>query len=217
MIIQKHKPLDEILSYLENKETVYLLGCGECATTCHTGGEEDLIAFTKVLEVNGKKVTGYSVLPSGCFDLGVKKELRLQKEKIEQTDAILVMSCGAGTQAASNVTDKVVYPGSNSLFLGNISRVGKFDERCSMCGECILAYTGGICPVTRCAKGLMVGPCGGVNNGKCEVDSNNDCAWVQIYKRMEQLGELEMLKKLDPKNYAKTQKPSRHDISGGAQ
>lgn len=217
MIISSQKPLEEVLSYLEGKDTVYLLGCGECATTCHTGGEEDLKEYAKQLESKGKKVLGYSVLEAGCFDLGVKKELRTQKEKIDKTDAILVMSCGAGTQATSNVTDKAVFPGNNTHFLGNISRVGKFDERCSLCGECILAYTGGICPITRCAKGLLVGPCGGVNNGKCEVNSENDCAWVLIYKRMEDKGQLDMLKKLEPKNYSNSQKPGRIDITGSGQ
>lgn len=213
MIISTQKSLDEILSYLEKYKNIYLIGCGECATTCHTGGEEDLKILAEKLEAKGKNISGSTVIDAGCFDMAVKKDLRVNKEKMEKTDAILVLSCGAGTQAASNVSDIPVFPGTESHFLGNISRAGKFDERCSMCGDCILAYTGSICPVTRCAKGLLVGPCGGVSNGKCEVHPEKDCAWVAIYEKMKQREELSLLEKLEAKSYSKRQKPGNLDIT----
>lgn len=213
MIITTKKPFEDILEYLAPYENIYLIGCKECATTCETGGVKECEEMTELLTSHGKTVTGYAMIQAGCFDLDVKKHLRIDKEKLDKTDAILVLSCGAGTQSAAEVSGIPTYPGTDSNFLGNIKRTGQFDERCSMCGECVLAYTGGICPITRCAKGLLVGPCGGVNNGKCEVDSEKDCAWVLIYNRLNELGQINKLKEpLTAKDFSKTLKPKSLNI-----
>ena len=119
------------------------------------------------------------------------------------------MSCGAGTQSAVEIfKDKPVYPSNDSLFLGNMTRFQMFDERCSLCGECIIGKTAGICPVTNCPKGLLVGPCGGMSDGKCEVSPDIPCAWVRIYERQKALNNLDEMKEvIGPKNWSAGQKP----------
>jgi ferredoxin len=208
MIITTTKSLEEILDSVSQYKSLFLIGCKECAATCETGGEKEVQEMAKVLESKGKTVTGYAMVQAGCFDLDVKRHLRMGKEQIDKTDAILILSCGAGTQSVSEVIDLPAIPALNTHFLGNIKRTGQFEERCSLCGECVLASTGGICPITRCAKGLLVGPCGGVNNGKCEVDSEKDCAWVLIYNRLSERGQLDQIKDpLTAKDFSKAQKP----------
>ena len=153
-------------------------------------------------------VTGSMIGESACHILNMKRELRKHKAEVEAAQALLVMSCGAGIQTFSEVLDKPVYTANDSLFLGNIQRFGHFSEHCSLCGSCIVNETGGICPVTNCPKGLLNGPCGGVNKGKCELDSERDCAWVKIYNRLKALGQLDKLRKLQsPKDYCPAEKP----------
>ena len=140
----------------------------------------------------------------------MKRQLRQHKEAVEQAQALLVFSCGAGVQSFSQVLEKPVYAGNDSLFLGNIQRFGNFIEHCSICGECLLNETGGICPVTNCPKGLLNGPCGGMDKGKCETDPERECVWVRIYKRLEKLGQLDKMKQaLPPKNYARAARPHK--------
>lgn len=130
-------------------------------------------------------MTGTFVAKTGCQELGKKVELKGYKEAMEKTDCIITMSCCAGVQTTVALyPDKPVYPSNDTLFLGNMTRLQMFDERCSMCGECIIDKTGGICPVTACPKGILNGPCGGCNDGKCEVSSDINCAWVRIYDRL---------------------------------
>lgn len=213
MIITTTKPLDEILDMIAPHKKLFLVGCKECAATCETGGEKDVLEMAEILKSKGKEVVGYTMIQAGCFDLDVKRHFRESKEALDKAEAILVLSCGAGTQSAAEVSNLPAYPALNTHFLGNIKRTGMFDERCSLCGECVLGSTGGICPITRCAKGLLVGPCGGVNNGKCEVDPEKDCAWVLIYQRLADLGQLDKLHKpMKEKNYSKAQKPHSLNI-----
>ena len=190
MIITKAKPFAEIMQSLEGEKTVFLVGCAECATVCKTGGEEEVKQMKIRLEQEGKVVSGWVVLSPGCNLLEAKKEFRKAKEEIGQADSLLVMSCGGGVQIAQEASDKVVHPANNTLFLGTVERFGHFKEYCSMCGKCILDLTGGICPATRCPKGLLNGPCGGAKDGKCEVNPDNDCVWIEIYNRLKEIGRL---------------------------
>ena len=204
--------MEEILGCLLGKENIFLIGCSQCATACHTGGETEIAAMKENLEKAGKTVTGSLIGHEDCHILDIKRELRQHKEEVGKTDALLVMSCGAGAQSVvANSPDKEVFTANDTIFLGNIRRTGMiFEENCSICGECVINETGGICPVTNCAKGLLNGPCGGVNNGKCEVDQEKDCAWVLIYQRLERLGKLDDMKEiLEPKNYAASIKPAK--------
>lgn len=210
MIISKQKDKEEILNCLKDGNSFFLLGCSECAALCGTGGEEALKEMKGFLENAGKRITGTFVAKTGCQVLGTKVELKPFKEAIDEADAILVMSCGAGTQAIVELyKDKVVYPANDTLFLGNMTRFQQFDERCSLCGECILDKTGGICPVTTCPKGLLNGPCGGTNNGMCEVSPDLECAWARIYERLKRIGQLDRMKEiLEPKDFSKHFRPS---------
>lgn len=126
------------------------------------------------------------------------------------------MACGAGIQTVSELKKIPVVAALDTLFLGNVKRFGQFEERCSLCGECILNKTGGICPVTSCAKGLLNGPCGGMHDGKCEIDPERDCAWVKIYERLEELGQLETFEEIfAPKDYSKGIKPKELILKRG--
>jgi ferredoxin len=209
MIISKSKEKQDVINMLGGVQSVFLIGCSECASLCGTGSPEALAEMKQSLEDIGKKVTGTFVAKTGCQVLGTKVELKGNKEEVEAADAILVMSCGAGTQSMVEVfKDKKVYPANDTAFLGNMTRFQHFDERCSMCGECIIDKTGGICPVTTCPKGILNGPCGGTNNGFCEVSPDIECAWAKIYARMERTGELDKMKEIiPPKDYSKKLSP----------
>jgi hypothetical protein len=215
MIITKKRELDQLMENIKNYNSFFLLGCSECAALCGTGGEPEVGALKEVLESKGKTVTGSFIAKTGCQVLGTKVELKKSsKDALDKADCVLVMSCGAGTQTAVELfEDKPVFPTNDSLFLGNMTRMQMFDERCSICGECILDKTGGICPVTACPKGLMNGPCGGTNEGKCEVSPDVECAWVRIYNRMKRLNQLEEMKKtLKPKDWSANRKPMKLNI-----
>lgn len=190
MIITKAKPFPEILQSLEREKTIFLVGCSECATVCKTGGEEEVKAMKDHLQQEGKTVSGWVILDPGCNLLEAKKEFRKHKEEITQADSLVVMSCGGGVQIAQEASGKVVHPTNNTLFLGTIKRFGQFQQYCSMCGECILDLTGGLCPVTRCPKGLLNGPCGGAKDEKCEVNPDNNCVWIEIYNRLKEIERL---------------------------
>ncbi len=210
MIITKKRDFKKLIENIKNYKSFFLIGCSECATLCGTGGEEQVKELSDALRAEGKEVTGGFVAKTGCQVLGTKKELKAFKDETARAECILVMSCGAGTQSAVEIfADKPVYPTNDSLFLGNMTRFQMFDERCSMCGECILDKTAGICPVTTCPKGLLNGPCGGMKDGRCEVSPDIPCAWVRIYERMKTLDKLEELSEsvLDVKDWSAAQGP----------
>lgn len=210
MIITKKKEFEEFLNNIKGYNRFFLLGCSECATLCATGGEPELKEMKEALEARGKEVTGTFAAKTGCQVLGTKVELKAYKEVVEKADCIVVMSCGAGTQSAVELyPDKPVYPANDSMFLGNMTRLQMFDERCSLCGNCILDKTGGICPITACPKGLLNGPCGGTKDGHCEISPDIQCAWVRIYERMKRLGKLDELAEntIEAKDWSSSQKP----------
>jgi hypothetical protein len=210
MIITKKRDFQELLENIKNYRSVFLIGCSECAALCGTGGDEQVKELSEALRNEGKDVTGGTVAKTGCQVLGSKKELKAHKDALDKADCVLVMSCGAGTQAAVEIfEDKPVYPTNDSLFLGNMTRFQMFDERCSLCGKCILDKTGGICPVTTCPKGLLNGPCGGMRDGYCEVSPDFPCAWIKIYERMKKLDDLESFCEtvIEAKDWSAGQKP----------
>lgn len=208
MIISQQKPFEEIFTTLGEKKRVFLIGCGLCATLCQSGGEEQVMEMKERLIAAGKEVSGHVVIEAVCHVLNSKKALAVHKAELKETDAILVMACGAGVQTVTELKKIPVAVALDTLFVGNVKRFGQFEERCSLCGECILNKTGGICPVTSCSKGLLNGPCGGMHDGKCEIDPEHDCAWVKIYDRLEELGQLETIEEIfAPKDYSKGIKP----------
>jgi ferredoxin len=212
MIITKQKAFKAILEMLKDYRKIFLVGCGECSTTCKTGGEEEILAIKKRLEEQGKTVTGYMIPNAPCVAAQTKTAFAKNRGALKEAQVILVMACGLGTQSVKS-NDRiglVVLPGCDTIFAGAIDTNGVFQELCSACGECLLDLTGGICPITRCSKGLLNGPCGGSDKGKCEVDKEQDCAWVLIYNELEKQGRSDLLRKIQaPKDYTKTRRPHR--------
>ena len=199
MIITQQKPLEEILKMLEPFSKVFIIGCGTCSTVCQTGGEEQVEQMAETLKKEGKEVTGSVVVEAPCDARLLRRDTRKMKKAIEESEALLCMTCGAGVQDIVQHLKKISVPALNTKFLGQIERIGEFYERCRACGECILYETGGICPVVRCPKGMMNGPCGGMFEGKCEVGGyQRDCAWVLIYNRLKELGMLDLYKSYKP-------------------
>ena len=199
MIITQQKPLEEILKMLEPFSKVFIIGCGTCSTVCQTGGEEQVEQMAETLKKEGKEITGSVVVEAPCDARLLRRDTRKMKKAIEESEALLCMTCGAGVQDIVQHLKKISVPALNTKFLGQIERIGEFYERCRACGECILYETGGICPVVRCPKGMMNGPCGGMFEGKCEVGGyQRDCAWVLIYNRLKELGMLDLYKSYKP-------------------
>jgi len=207
--ITQQKPFATITQLLERHRKVYIIGCGTCATMCRTGGKVEVLRMKEQLEGEGKSVTGWMVIPTAC-DALTGQAMRLEADRLEEADAILVMTCAFGVQRVGSFTDKPVYPALDTLFIGMEESPGHFSEVCSQCGQCILGETAGICPITACAKGLLNGPCGGSNDGKCEVDPEKDCAWILIYERLKALGRLDlMLRYQPPRDFRKAQSPRK--------
>lgn len=216
MIITKQKEMKEILKYLGDEKRIFLIGCGECSTTCKTGGENDIKRVKEFLEDKGKVVAGYCVPNAPCVAAQVKLELAKHRKEIESSDSILVLACGLGIQSVKDNLRiaKPVHVGCDTLFMGAIDSSGAFMEKCSACGECVIESTAMICPITRCAKGLLNGPCGGQDKGKCEVDKNRDCAWILIYNELKKQGKLHLLKEKRPaKDNSKSSKPRQLSLS----
>ena len=201
MIITEKKPIEEITGPLRHAKarSVYLFGCNSCAEQCKTGGEPELKEMTETLTKEGFEVTGNSLPDETCYHQIVKKDFRLRPE-IKASDAVVVLACGAGVKVvADNAAEaQPVLPALDSKFLASVERVGRFFEGCSLCGECVLDSTGGICPHTDCPKGLLNGPCGGVADGYCEINTDNECAWIRIYNRLKAQGRLDIMRAFTP-------------------
>ena len=203
MLISEQKPLEEILSYLEGDKSIFLIGCKGCAEGWGSGGEKQVAEMGKSLQEQGKAVSGSVVVDMLCDSTLTKLKLRAYKKEIAAADSILVLTDGAGVQTVAELVDKVVHPGCNTLSSGGAHAEWKEAERCLECGDCMLEFTGGLCPIARCSKHLLNGPCGGSQGGKCEVDPDIPCVWQQIVDRLAKLGQLDKLERLvTPKNWS---------------
>lgn len=186
---------------------VYIAGCGTCATMTRTGGRDEVLTMKEHLENLGKMVTGWIVIPVACDEM-TEVVVQENRQAIKSADCILMMSCALGVQRMAYHVTKPVIPALDTLFLGLEDSPGLFHEACIQCGQCVLGETAGICPLTACHKGLLNGPCGGTNNGKCEVDKEKDCAWVLIYQRLKEQNRLDMMHKYrPPKDYQVMPRP----------
>lgn len=210
MILTEQKKYDEVIKMLEGAKSVFIVGCGTCATTASTGGEDQVKEFADKLKKDGKEIIGTAVVESTCDSRLCRKSLSGYNDKLERADAFLVMACGAGVQTISGLVGKAVFPALNSMFVAKIERVGKYYEMCTTCGDCQLDRTGGICLVTRCPKNTLNGPCGGSVNGKCEVNQDNDCAWALIEERLKQINKVENISEFEPvKDWTKAIRPRK--------
>ena len=193
MVIGERKPFDEIMKMIEGHNKIMVLGCGGCVTVCLTGGEDEVRVLSSQLRMardkNGK--------PLEIIEKTIERQC--DPEYIEgvqallpEVDAVLSMACGAGVNfMAETYLGKPVYPALNTTFVGGSKKEGYYVERCQTCGDCKLYYTAGICPIARCSKSLLNGPCGGSTKGKCEINPEVDCAWQLIIDRLKSLNQMD--------------------------
>lgn len=209
MIISEMKSWEEILDSLGADGKIFLVGCKGCAEVCETGGEPQVLEMKQKLEEAGKEVTGYTVVDFLCDKAQVKLRLIARRDEVEDADSLLVMTCGIGVQSTAAVVDKVAHPACNTLSVGGAQGTWPGSERCQQCGDCLLDWTGGICPLTACTKSLINGICGGMKDGKCEVEPDvRDCGWYLIYERLKKLDRLDKMKvTLEAKKCSKMQPP----------
>lgn len=211
--ITKAKSEEELYRLLEGLNRIFIIGCGTCVTLTHTGGAPEVAAMKNALLESGKLVTGKVVVPVACDNL-TSEILNEEMGKIEQADVLLIMTCAFGVQTISSQLKRMVVPALDTLFIGKESASGEFNEICTQCGTCIIGETGGICPVTSCHKGLVNGPCGGTDQGKCEIPGIKDCAWTLIYNRLTELGRLDSMRKLQkPRNFLGEPTPGKYETS----
>ena len=199
MIVAEQKPIDEIIASLYGFKKIVIASCGTCVTVCMSGGEKEAHVLRGLLEAaardNNNNLNGdFSVsvvnLKRQCDDEFIDD---LENELLDG-DVILSMACGVGVQfLAGKYTEKIVLPALNTSFYGAAKELGSWTELCAGCGNCLLEKTGGICPIARCSKSILNGPCGGSQNAKCEIDSEIDCAWQLIYDKLAALGRLDRL------------------------
>jgi len=206
MIVGEQKPIEEIWGTVSGHRNVLVLGCNSCVAVCHQGGTKQAEVLTSLLRMQATQHgTDIQFVVNGIERQCEHDFFRPVTDAVAESDAVLSLACGVGVQfMAEKFHTTPVYPALNTTFLGAVERPGYFTEKCQACGNCVLAATGGICPVARCAKRLLNGPCGGVNNDKCEINKELDCAWYLIVERLEALGRLDDYEKLFPvKNWAK--------------
>jgi ferredoxin len=209
MIVAKRKPFEEITTMLQGYKKVLLVGCGTCVAVCLAGGEKEVAVLSAELDMARR-------LADNPITLGVKTvERQCDREYLAELDnlvgeydALMSLACGVGIQfLAERFADKPVFPGVDTSGLAVNQAVGWYEERCRSCQSCVLGWTGGICPVTMCAKGLYNGPCGGTNKGKCEISQDQPCAWYRIYERLSGQGRLDNLLKVQQASEWKDQVP----------
>ena len=202
MLISEQKPLEEILSYLDGEKSVFVIGCKGCAEGWGSGGEKQVAEMRSTLQEKGKVITGAVVVDMLCDAALTRLKLKSYRKEIAAANSILVLTDGVGVQTVAEVVDKVVHPGCNTLSSGGAHAEWKESERCLECGDCMLEFTGGLCPIARCSKHLLNGPCGGSQGGKCEVDPSIPCVWQQIVDHLAKIGQLNKLEGLvAPKNW----------------
>lgn len=206
--ITRQKPFSEVVQLLERFNRVFIIGCGTCATMARTGGRDEVLEMKNRLQETGKLVTGWTVIPTACDEM-TGETARENEEAIKNAGCSLVMACALGVQRVNSyLNSKPVIPALDTLFIGMEETPGTFYEACAQCGQCVLGETAGICPLTACNKGLLNGPCGGTNNGKCEVDKEKDCAFTLIYRRLKEQGRLDLMRKYHPpRNYQAVPRP----------
>ena len=195
MIVAKRKPFDEIKELIKPYKKVLNVGCGTCVSVCLSGGEKEVavlnaeIDMARKLDDNPIEIEAYTV-ERQCD----REYLAELDDKVAQYDALISMACGVGIQfLAERFPDTPVLPGVDTTGLAVNQSVGWYEERCRSCGRCVLGMTGGICPVTMCAKGLYNGPCGGTNLGSCEINTEQSCAWYKIHERLSAQGRLDLI------------------------
>ncbi len=200
MIVAEKKPIEEIIDEVKDFQKLLIAGCNECVTVCEAGGKKEVGILASALRMyfmnEGKKVEIDEVTLERQCDHEYLEEIR---DRIDQYDAVLSLACGVGVQfMAEKYFSTPVFPGVNTCFMGAAEERGVWSERCQGCGQCILGKTAGICPISRCAKRLLNGPCGGSTKGKCEISKDLDCAWQLIIDRLKELDRFDEYEQIMP-------------------
>jgi ferredoxin len=200
MIVAERKPIEEIIEFIKNCKKILLVGCNECVTVCYAGGKKEVAILASALKMAFKKEGEDLEIKEVTLERQCDHEyLEELRGFIDQYEAVISLACGVGIQfLAEKYFNIPVFPGVNTFFMGVTEESGVWSERCQGCGQCILGQTAGICPISRCAKRLLNGPCGGSTAGKCEINSNLDCAWQLIINRLQELGRLNDYEKIFP-------------------
>jgi len=201
MIVGTRKSLEEITAMLAPFKKVIILGCGECVTVCLAGGQKEVTTLAAQMRLARDSGGGG---PEEIVEFTIERQCDKEffdpvLEQLKDADAVLSMACGVGVNFAAGLAgleETPIFPALDTSFMGATMEYGKWQEMCAGCGTCILDLTGGICPIARCAKTIVNGPCGGSNEGKCEISTEMDCAWALIVERMKQLGTLEKLEEI---------------------
>lgn len=200
MIVADKKPIEEIIDSIKDFSKILILGCNECVTVCEAGGKKEVGILASALRMyflkQGQEVKiDENTLERQCDHEYLDEIL----DEVDQYDAIVSLACGVGVQfSAEKYTTTPILPGVNTTFLGATEERGLWTERCQACGSCVLATTGGICPISRCAKRVMNGPCGGSSNGACEINKEVICAWQLIIERLKALDKMDTYETLTP-------------------
>ena len=200
MIIAESKPIEEILEMISGKKKILLIGCKGCVTVCSAGGMKEVGILASTIKIaRDKDGTPIEIREETIERQCDPEYLEELRSYIDDYEAVLSMACGAGVQFVAEKYRKIsVSPTLNTNFIGVTEEQGVWAERCQACGSCVLDKTGGICPITRCSKSLLNGPCGGSSSGKCEIDSEIDCGWQLIYDRLKELDLLELFEEVVP-------------------
>jgi ferredoxin len=208
MITAERKPIDEIRAMIAPYERVLVLGCGSCVAECAAGGEKETAVLASTLRMANKMEGKEVIIQEKTLDRQcVKDFVILLDDVVDQYDAILSLGCGAGVQAVAEMFSEIpVLPALNTEFLGETRDQGIWVENCLGCGDCMLDDFGGVCPLARCSKQLLNGPCGGSREGKCEINPEVPCAWQAIIDRLERFGSLDRLEQIyPPKDWSRKQ------------
>jgi ferredoxin len=200
MIKAKPKPLDEIVGYAKPYHNILILGCGGCVSVCLAGGQKETRILQTELLLRFERMKDFRHIRTYTVERQCNEQYLEELDLlVKKADCLLSMACGAGVQLlAERYAHVPVFPAVDTIAIGVDRDIGLYEERCRACGTCVLAYTGGICPVTRCAKGLFNGPCGGTNGESCEISPDIPCAWFEIYRRLSDQNRLEDIMKLQP-------------------
>jgi ferredoxin len=205
MIVGEQKPIAEIKEIVASSKRLLILGCGTCVKTCFAGGEDEVATLASALRLAFKKEGREIEIEEFNIERQCEDEfIQESAPAISRNDSVLSLACGAGVQTVARRFAKIpVLPGINTTFIGVLESQGVFTEECTGCGNCELAVFGSVCPITRCSKKLLNGPCGGSMDGKCEVSPETDCAWQLIIERLKALGQLNNLRDyIPPKNWS---------------
>jgi len=200
MIVGSQKPFEELWDMVKDFKKVLVFGCNTCVAICHAGGGKEAEILASLIRMKASQ----EGVPIEVMHAAIERHCEPEffepvMDYVRTFDVILSLACGVGVNFLSERIGNIpVYPGINTAFYGAVPKAGMFTELCAGCGNCILHLTGGICPIARCAKSLMNGPCGGTNNGKCEISQDVDCAWYLILERMKKLGTLEKMSEIKP-------------------